>query len=162
MFNLSASYPNFSAAKVQLLSSDFKWPNIISIAPEEIGEYLVVPDGFLVPLKETGGLYLLKIDCNSTENLKPLFAATNPIEITAPKRSYFYHMVVWHDMNNDGLLDVVTARTNDPLFIGKPSGQLLWLEQPKSDPLTNVPWNEHLLAEGPETVFMHIHRLGSK
>lgn len=153
VFNLSASYPNFSAANVQLLSSDFKWPNIISIAPAEIGEYLVVPDGFLVPLKETGGLYLLKINCNSSEISQPLLTAATPIEITAPKTSFFYHMVVWQDMNNDGLLDVVTARANDPLF-GTPSGQLLWLEQPKTDPLTNVPWTEHPLVDGPETVFI--------
>ena len=148
VYNLSASYPNFSDAKVRLLSSAFKWPNIISMAPEEIGEYLAVPDGFLVPFKETGGVYLLKIGCNG------MTLASEPIEITKPKRSYFYHMVVWRDMNGDGLLDVVTARVDDPILFGKPSGQLVWLEQPKSDPLNNVPWTEHSLADGPETVFV--------
>ena len=151
VFNLSASYPDFSDASARLLSSAFKWPNIISIAPEEIGEYLVVPDGFLVPLKQTGALYLLKISCNGSEAALD----SDPIEITAPKRSYFYHMAVWRDMNGDGLLDMVTARVNDPLLIGKPSGELLWLEQPQSNPLSNVPWREHSLASnGPETVFV--------
>lgn len=148
VFNLSA-YANISDAKVQLLSSDFKWPNLISIAPAEIGEYLVVPDGFLVPLKETGGLYLLKINCNGTTQITD----TKPIQITSPKLSWFYHKAVWRDMNEDGLLDIVTARVDHPL-IGKPSGQLLWLEQPKSNPLDNVPWTEHSLAGGPETVFV--------
>lgn len=153
VFNLSASYPDFSDAKIRLLSSAFKWPNIISMAPGEIGEYLVVPDGFLVPLKETGAIYLLKINCNGT-----IATATSeePIELTAPKLSYFYHMVVWRDMNGDGLLDVVTARVNDPILFGKPLGQLIWLEQPKSDPLNNVPWTEHILTDGPETVFVLI------
>ena len=55
----------------------------------------------------------------------------------------------------DGLLDVVTARVNDPILFGKPSGQLIWLEQPKSEPLDNVPWTEHyLVVDGPETVFV--------
>ena len=150
VFNLSSDYPDFSNAKTRLLSSAFKWPNIISIAPEEIGEYLVVPEGFLVPLKQTGALYLLKINCTGTTT--PL--NSEPIEITTPKRYYFYHMVVWRDMNGDGLLDIVTARVNDPILFGKPSGQLLWLEQPTSNPLDNVPWAEHSLADGPETVFV--------
>ena len=110
----------------------------------------MVPDGFLVPLHETGGLYLLKIDCNGTTSL---VSAVKLIAITAPKRSYFYHMVAWRDMNGDGLLDAVTARTISPLF-GKAAGQLLWLEQPKTDPLKNVPWTEHALTDGPETVFI--------
>lgn len=152
VFNLSAFYDNFSAAKAQLLSADFKWPNLISIAPAEIGEYLVVPDGFLVPLKQTGGLYLLEIQCNGTTHSKTM-ADSKPIRLTSPKLSWFYHMVVWRDMNGDGLLDIVTARAHDPL-IGKPSGQLLWLEQPKSNPLDNVPWTEHPLVDGPETVFI--------
>lgn len=116
----------------------------------------MVPDGFLVPLKQTGGLYFLKIDCNSTTDDAKLFFSSDekPIEITTRKTGYFYHMVVWRDMNEDGLLDIVTARVNDPLFIGKQLGQLLWLEQPKSNPVDNVPWTEHLLADGPETVFI--------
>ena len=149
VFNLSASYPDFSGAKIRLLSSAFKWPNIISMAPGVIGEYLVVPDGFLVPLKETGAVYLLKIDCNETTT-----TASEPIEITTPKRWYFYHMVVWRDMNGDGLLDVVTARVKDPILFGKPSGELIWLEQPQSDTLNNMPWTEHSLTDGPETVFV--------
>lgn len=152
VFNLSAFYANFSAAKAQLLSADFKWPNLISIAPAEIGEYLVVPDGFLVPLKETGGVYLLGIKCNGTKDSETV-TNTKPIRITFPKLSWFYHMVMWRDMNGDGLLDIVTARAHLPL-IGNPSGQLLWLEQPKSNPLDNVPWAEHSLSDGPETVFI--------
>ena len=154
VFNLSASFPDFTAAKIHLLSSHFKWPNIVSMAPAQIGEYLVVPDGFLVPLKRTGGLYLLKINCSGSENAASILSDTLPIEITAPKLSWFYHMVIWRDMNGDGLLDIVTARAFDPLFVGKPSGQLIWLEQPKDSPLTNLPWVEHSLADGPETVFI--------
>ena len=150
IFNISSSYPDFAAAKTQLLSSDFKWPNVISMAPAEIGDYLVVPDGFLVPLHETGGVYLLKIDCNGTGSAA--ITDTKPIEITSRKTGWFYHMVVWRDMNGDGLLDAVTARANHP-FTGKPSGQFFWLEQPKTNPLQNVPWTEHSLVDGPETVF---------
>ena len=86
VFNLSSDYPDFSNAKTRLLSSAFKWPNIISIAPEEIGEYLVVPDGFLVPLKQTGALYLLKINCTGTTT--PL--NSEPIEIIYNSETIFF------------------------------------------------------------------------
>ena len=151
VFNLSSVYPDFSSAKPVVLSSDFKWPNFISMAPAEIGEYLVVPDGFLLLTKETGGVYLLQINCNGASDT--IFTNSKPIELTTPKLSWFYHMVHWRDMNGDGRLDAVTARAVSHIF-GKPAGQLLWLEQPASDPLNNVPWTEHVLTSGPEFFFV--------
>ena len=50
-------------------------------------------------------------------------------------------------MNNDGKLDMVTARAKKPIFGGK--GELLWLEQP-SDGSVLQTWKEHILAEGPD------------
>ena len=141
-----SSYNNFSTVKPVLVSSDFKWPNIVSVAPKEIGDYLVVPDGFLVPLKSTGGIYLLEADCSGT------FLDTKPIEITAPKSGWFYHKVEWRDINGDGRLDAITARGTKPIF-GKSGGELLWLEQPPTNPLTAVPWKEHVLTTGPDIGF---------
>ena len=152
VFNLSASYPDFSEGKATVLSSAFKWPNKISIAPVEIGEFLVVPDGFIVPTKQTGAVYLLKIDCNGTSGATT--KSSQLVELTTPKLSWFYHMVAWRDMNGDGRLDAVTARTSKP-FIGETKGQLLWLEQPSPSPL-EVPWAEHSMTSGPETVFVLI------
>lgn len=58
----------------------------------------------------------------------------------------------WRDIDHDGLLDIVTARTNDPVF-GKAAGELIWLKQPASDPLGGAPWAETLLAAGPDVWF---------
>lgn len=41
----------------------------------------------------------------------------------------------------------MTARATKPLF-GKEGGDFLWLEQPKSNPLSG-PWTEHVLCSGP-------------
>lgn len=143
--NVSSFYPDFSAAKPTLVSSNFKWPNLISVAPKEIGDFIVVPDGFLVPGKSTGGIYLL--NCNLQEE------SSTPIELTSPKLGWFHHMVVWRDMNGDGRLDVLTARATKPI-IGHAGGELLWLEQPAENPLTSVPWKEHVIASGPDVIII--------
>ena len=145
--NISSYYPDFSTAKPFQISSDFKWPNRVSVAPEEIGDYLVVPDGFLVPGKSTGGIFLINCDLQQRKhNLKPL-------ELTSPKLGWFYHMVVWRDMNGDGRMDILTARATKPI-IGHAGGELLWLEQPAEQPLSSVPWNEHVLARGPDVIIV--------
>ena len=144
--NLTALYPDFSKAEPIVVSDGFLWPNEVARAPDELGDYLVVCDGFLVPLKSTGGVYLLESNCTG-----PLHAV-NRIELTTPKTSWFYHMTRWRDMNGDGKLDLITARATKPI-IGSAGGQLLWLEQPQTDPLKNVPWEEHVLADGPDIIF---------
>ena len=146
--NVSSFYPDFSTAKPALISSDFKWPNRISVAPKEIGDYVVVPDGFLVPGKSTGGIYLLSCNQQPGEHY-----SSKPIELTRPKLGWFYHMVVWRDMNGDGRLDILTARATKPI-IGHAGGQLLWLEQPAEKSLTSVPWKEHVLASGPDVIIL--------
>ena len=144
--NVSSVYPDFSKASPVLQSSKFKWPNELSVAPKEIGDYVVVPDGFLVPGKSTGEIYLLSTSCQDK---------CSPIQLTSQKSSWFYGMVQWRDMNGDGRLDILTARATKPIF-GKSGGELLWLEQPPSDPLTSVPWEEHSLASGPDVDFLAV------
>ena len=141
-----SSYADFSSAKVTTVSSGFfKWPNRVSAAPKEIGNFVVVPDGFLVPGKSTGGIYLLGCDLGET--------AASPIELTTKKAGWFYHMVHWRDINGDGRLDVLTARATKPLF-GESGGELLWLEQPASAPLDSVPWKEHVIVSGPDVTIL--------
>lgn len=62
-------------------------------------------------------------------------------------------MVAWKDMNGDGKADIITARATKPILVGKTGGQLLWLEQPPSNPTVSVPWKEHILASGPDVDF---------
>ena len=138
------SYDDFSKVKPVLQSDVFKWPNALTVAPKEFGNYVAVPDGFLVPLKSTGAVYMMDANCNG--NCKP-------IELTTPKKEWWYGQVVFRDMNGDGKMDIITARATKPIVFGHTGGQLLWLEQPSSNPLENVPWTEHVLADGPDVNF---------
>ena len=151
--NVSSFYPDFSEAKTVLQSSDFKWPNALSVAPQELGNFVVVPDGFLVPLKSTGGLYLLQANCSSSSRVVSHPESCKLIKLTTPKLSWFYAgMAVWKDLNGDGRMDIITTRATKPI-IGESGGELLWLEQPQDDPLGSVPWKEHVLASGPDVGF---------
>ena len=67
---------------------------------------IVVPDGFLVPGKSDGGVYIVRMD---GENLTQ---TVDTIKISAPKSGYFYHMGYWVDLNGDGRKDFITARSN--------------------------------------------------
>jgi len=62
-------------------------------------------------------------------------------------QGYFYHKVVWMDMDDDGLLDAVTARATKPI-IGSSNGQFLWLKQPADSPLSSTPWEATQLSSG--------------
>lgn len=101
---------------------------------------LLVCDGFLVPGKSDGSVSLVPI------NGDPV------ITLSQPKSGYFYHMAVWEDLNGDGRLDLLTARATKPLF-GAGSGEMLWLEQPASNPLSGS-WMEHVITPGPDVMFV--------
>lgn len=73
---------------------------------------------------------------------------------------WFYHQAIWYDMNGDGRLDLLTARATKPIF-GAEGGEMVWLEQPASDPLgaASLPWQEHVIASGnlSPDVFFRLH-----
>ena len=51
-------------SSVKLDTGSFEWPNNVEVVPSDVfGERaIVVPDGFLVPGKSNGGVYLTTID----------------------------------------------------------------------------------------------------
>ena len=53
-----------SLEPVKLDTPSFEWPNDISVVPHDVfGERaIVVPDGFLVPGKKNGGIYIVRMD----------------------------------------------------------------------------------------------------
>jgi len=65
-----------------------------------------VPDGFLIPWKRTGGVYILKI------NSRDVTDVTDTIKISADVQNYFYTEGYWYDMNGDGRKDYLTCRSN--------------------------------------------------
>jgi len=130
----------FSSAQATSLGS-VRWPNEAHMAPDNFisEDVLVVAGGFLVPGKATGAITLVR----------PSDATHFPI--TKDKQGYFYHRTEFVDMNGDGRLDIVTARTNKPIF-GPSQGELLWLEQPATSALSST-WKEHMMAQGPDVHF---------
>ena len=52
---------------VKLDTPSFQWPNNISVVPHDVfGERAIhVPDGFLVPGKKDGGIYIVRMDADN-------------------------------------------------------------------------------------------------
>ena len=90
------------------------------MVPHEVFGFraIVVPDGFLVPGHKDGGVYVIQMD--DTDVTK----AVNTVKISPDKNNYFYHMGQWIDLNNDGRLDFITARSNAKAG----EGELVWFE----------------------------------
>ena len=53
-----------SLEPVKLDTPSFEWPNDISVVPYDVFKEraIVVPDGFLVPGKKNGGVYIVRMD----------------------------------------------------------------------------------------------------
>lgn len=141
--NIGDYLGDFSLATEERLSTGITWPNGLHTVPESISggaPLIAVAGGFLVPGKGTGAITLLD-RFNKTAR-----------KITRNKSGWFYHRIVWFDVDNDGKLDIITARGNKPWF-GNGKGELLWLKQPNSNPLTST-WTEKVLKAGPDVHFI--------
>ena len=99
---------------------------------------LLVSDGFLVPGKDRGGLYVIKKPGD------PDLEWTVPL--TSSDDNWFYHRAVWVDLTGDGRKSVLTARARAPSpTTGTSGGQLVWLETPQPfsyDKATGTPLEE--------------------
>jgi len=137
---------DFKSIKSEEIASGFAWPNEVAVVPPEVFgpdvNALVVPDGFLVPFHNNGNVFVITVDPADIGKM------TQKYQLTAKKSGYFYHTGVWLDMNGDGRLDFVTARSNAKAD----EGELIWLEHPAQG-LAATPWAEHLIAKSPDVQF---------
>ncbi|CAM9888636.1 unnamed protein product, partial [Scytosiphon promiscuus] len=145
--------------------------------PEEAAGFLIA-DGFLIPGKADGGVYLV-VPTAAEEKGFPVAggggggsrlegdrdragagggtaagAAERIVRLTSPKRGWFYHKAVWVVLPG-GKKVVLTARVHKPIF-GQAQGELVILEMPRVDhPLSepNLPWRERVLVRGPDVMF---------
>ena len=124
-----------------LLTGDFQWPNDVQVIPHDVfnNKSIVVPDGFLVPGHANGGVYVVEVG-NLVETM-----VQRTVTLTSNTDGYFYHMGEWVDMNGDGRLDFVTAKSNAKLD----GGRLVWLEHPEGG-LDVENWTEHEIVAGPD------------
>jgi hypothetical protein len=180
--------------------SHLVWPNEVTTVPVDLvrppvahetvaavhratrhhRDALLIADGFLVPGKDRGGLYIVQQAGDPTKEWT--------IRLTANDSSqpWFYHKSTWLDLTGDGRLSILTARCRVSTKFGgggsvegsvttgvQKKGQLVWLEAPRPhawdsetntplesdgtvfDPLAarHLPWKEHVLADGPDVMF---------
>lgn len=121
-----------------------EWPNKLSKTPDWMGDYVVVPDGFLPPGKANGGLFL----CDRSGVVH---------RISEFETGAFYHEVEFHDFNGDGLEDILTVRTvkGGPFFRPSFSGAMYWYENPGKNNMFDL-WTEHKIVDGPDVIFKSI------
>lgn len=91
----------------KILRGDYLWPNELSLFKDSRTgtKVMLIPDGFLMPGQNNGGLYAMK-DPHSRSNWK-----SHPIRITLEKPGWFYHRAV-HVKLPGGLEGILTARAN--------------------------------------------------
>eukprot|EP00546_Thalassionema_frauenfeldii_P020926 CAMPEP_0178902422 /NCGR_PEP_ID=MMETSP0786-20121207/4592_1 /TAXON_ID=186022 /ORGANISM="Thalassionema frauenfeldii, Strain CCMP 1798" /LENGTH=673 /DNA_ID=CAMNT_0020573679 /DNA_START=270 /DNA_END=2291 /DNA_ORIENTATION=+ len=164
-----------------------RWPNESNSVPKSLFESqdtssvnstmddaLLVSDGFLVPGKDKGGLYVVKKPGDDDKEWNVCLTG-GPSSVAPPEDSgWFYHRSVWIDLTNDGRKSVLTARAKlNGAGSSNAKTQLVWLETPKPDsydelsgsPLEedgtpfdpfngrHLPWKAHVLTEGPDVMF---------
>lgn len=135
------------------LTEELQWPNEIDLVPEEVFDrrVMTVASGFFLAGKDNGTVALIDVD----DINNPVLHYLAPFDQNGKK--WFYHRVMWTDMNSDGHLDAVTARAWGAGDHAE-EAQLLWLENPGfSYPTGN--WNEHIIHEGTIEVSFNLHKL---
>jgi len=79
------------------------------------------------PQRSEGNIVLLPVNTNGT-GLNPHLGSL-VITPSGGSRNWYYSMIEWVDMNQDGWLDIVTSRSR-----GNPGdikfSELIWLENP--------------------------------
>ena len=147
---------NFQATNFEKLTGNKTvWPNDSQRIPDGVlpFEGLIVPQGFLsagVP----GRLSIIRLDTpDRTEYIVHQSTRNSSLPPESPgNKPRFYHRVLFHDMDDDGLLDIVTVRGS--FGVGASSyppnfAELVYFSNPGEsiDPVT--PWQEVVLYGGP-------------
>jgi len=131
----SKGHDPFSNLSKELLSNKTAWPNYMGSVPESaFGPNTIAAAGGFIP-KPTGTIDIYTFPSNDPQLAKRTKVSTD-------NKGWFYHAMVWIDVNQDGHLDILTARTYFSTF-GKKYGQVLWLQNPGS--LTEG-WDENLIT----------------
>lgn len=170
----------------RILHGDYLWPNELSQFIDQSGHTItLVPDGFLLPGQNDGGLYAIRSPSPSHSppgSVKPQLSQSRPIRITRSKPGWFHHKAVHVRLPGErGREGILTARARKPLF-GRGTGELVWLAMPSVetdnawhssisvaegdddshddhlrkldiDTALEAPWEETVLAQGPDVMF---------
>lgn len=133
------------------------WPNEAIRAPKDMFSFeaLVIPQGFM-SAGFPGRLSIINLDDPMrTEYIvhqsKQGASGQNMNNLYDPENSpRFYHRVLFIDMDNDGLKDLVTTRSGlrfGPYFY-LPLSELVYFKNPGDAIQPNTPWEEVILYNG--------------
>merc|ERR1711981_53869 len=123
----------------------FKWPNEVKPVPLNVfnsNGYFTVANGFATPTTKDGCVAIVNSNGNLPAQVGDVQFLTNGCgQGSFIQTKYFYHYVKWVDMDGDGDLDLVTARSSgstDPTNLDESA--LVWLTNPGTgfDPAAKV------------------------
>ncbi|MCU0663551.1 MAG: hypothetical protein MUC50_14635 [Myxococcota bacterium] len=140
------------------------WPNEAQRVPDGVlpFEAVVAPQGFHAP-PFAGRLTLINLDSPNKQEYIVHQSTMNPaFPPGSPNNSpRFYHVALFHDMDGDGLDDIVTVRsgfkiltTVMPPMVYPPFSELVWFRNPGALIDPNTPWQAVVLYGGPFAGFM--------
>jgi len=155
-------------------ASAIRWPNEVNSVPVQRYHHetetiqddmnimdedaLLVSDGFLVPGRDNGGLYVVSRPGHEMNEWRVCLAGGNGMDrllskletkkndaddsISKDEDGWFYHRSIWIDLTGDGRQSVLTARAKRPSLVGSTSSsareeslpakaQLVWIERPQ-------------------------------
>ena len=99
-------------------------PSSLNAIPRD-EDALLVSDGFLVPGRDRGGLYVVRRPGNGDEEWRVRLAggvgdgSLDPdCDDAQDNDGWFYHRAVWVDLTGDGRMSILTARARIPSLIG--------------------------------------------
>jgi len=135
-------------------ASELRWPNEVNAVPiqrynNEEGaiddkieimheDALLVSDGFLVPGRDNGGLYVVSRPGHEMNEWRVCLAGGNGVDgllsrletkkknadnsLSSDEDGWFYHRSIWIDLTGDGRQSVLTARAKRPSLLKKGDG----------------------------------------
>jgi len=121
---------------LETITRDIRWPNQATYAPfnatHEMPFGVLAASGFFVNEKKATG----------TVSMFDEFG--KELKISTDEKDFFYHQAEFMDVDEDGLLDIVAARTHKTL-IGAANTEFIWMKQPA---VAGQPWITKVLIQG--------------
>jgi len=129
------------------------WPNETSRVPDGVVpfEAVVSPQGFQSALPP-GRLSLINLDDPDRGEYLVDQSSFQPPKCapgSSDNQPWFYHDAEFIDMDDDGLLDIVSVRSSFKVRGGfcPPSGQMVWFRNPGVELQADVEWAETVLVD---------------
>lgn len=138
----SGSIANAPTTKI---GGSITWPNDATPVPSSLfgTDGIIIGGGFLVPGKGNGGLFFSPTGANG--------ASGNWVKLGGTKKDWFYHRVIFADIDMDGKDEIVTCRARVPV-IGNRETMLVYLKPADPSKPTGT-WTEVEIGTGCDALF---------